>query len=101
MTLLQFFILTVILITTGQICLIARYLLWPRLRRITHCPWCWKDAGIARDFPAPWSSAICLYHNRQLRVQSSRRRLTRPPPAAATTKPAVEVVQPYGEEVLP
>ena len=98
--LLGLYILAVIVVTTAQGYLIVRYLLWPSIQRITHCPWCWKDAGIARDFPAPWSSTICRYHKRQIRIQSSQRRLTRPTPAAAPTKPAIEVVQPQAEEVL-
>ncbi len=93
MILLQLFIWAVILVSIGQLYLIARYLLWPRIRRITHCPWCWKDAGIDRDFPAPWSSTICPYHDRQIRAQArARRRLPSPLPAVPTTKP-VAVVQ--------
>lgn len=97
MTLLWLFIWAVILVSIGQLYLIAHYLLWPRIRRITHCPWCWKDAGIDRDFPAPWSSTICPYHDRQIRAQSRARRLTRHLPAAAPTKPAAAVLQ--AEEV--
>src|SRR5258708_40356325 len=66
-TLLQLFIGLVILVSLGQLYLIARYLLWPQIRRVTHCPWCWRDAGIQHDFPAPWSSTICPYHDRELR----------------------------------
>ena len=94
---LQLFIWLVILVSLGQLYLIARYLLWPRFRRVTHCPWCWKDAGIANDFPAPWSSTICPYHDRQIRAQSRARRLTRHLPSAAPTKPAAAVLQ--AEEV--
>jgi hypothetical protein len=94
MTLLQLFIWAVILVSIGQISLIGRYLLWPRIRRITHCPWCWRDAGIAHDFPAPWSSTICSYH----RVQERARRQARQRPSAAPTKPAAVVLQ--AEEVL-
>jgi hypothetical protein len=97
MTLLRLFIWAVILVSIGQLYLIAHYLLWPRIRRITHCPWCWKDAGIGSDFPAPWSSTICPYHDRQVREQSRVRRLTRQL-VAAPTKPAVAVRPP--EEVL-
>ncbi len=97
MTLLQPFILAVILVSIGQFYLIARYLLWPRVHRVTHCPWCWQDAGIQRDFPAPWSSTICHYHDRQLRAQSRARRLTRHLPVAPATKPAAVVLQ--AEEV--
>jgi hypothetical protein len=95
MTHLQLAILiwSVILVSFGQLFLIARYLLWPRLRRVTHCPWCWRDAGIESDFPAPWSSTICSYHRAQVRA----RRLTRRLPAASTTKPAAVVRQ--AEEV--
>ena len=87
-TLLQLFISAVILVSIGQLYLIARYLLWPRLRRVTHCPWCWQDAGIAHDFPAPWSSTICPYHDRQMRTRVRARRRTRYLPAASTTTPA-------------
>ena len=97
-TLLQLFVLTVMLVSIGQIYLIVRYLLWPRIQRLTHCPWCWKQAGIARDFPAPWTSTICSYHNREIRAQSSRRRLTSHVPAAPTKSAAV-VLQPQAEEV--
>jgi hypothetical protein len=89
MTLLQLFIWAVILVSIGQVYLLARYLLWPRIRRITHCPWCWKDAGIARDFPAPWSSTICSYH---LALEKARR-LARQRPSVAATKPTVVVLQ--------
>ena len=94
MILLQLFILTVILVSLGQVSLIARYLLWPRIHRVTHCPWCWKDAGIANDFPPPWSSTICPYHDRQIRAQARARRHL---PAAPATKPAAVVLQ--AEEV--
>ena len=100
MHLIGLYILAVILVTTGQLYLIVRYVLWPRIQCLTHCPWCWKQAGIEHEFPAPWSSTICSYHKQQIRAQSSKRRLTRPTPVAAPTKPAVEVVQPQGEEVL-
>ncbi len=92
MILLQLFIWLVILVSVGQLSLIARYLLWPRLCRVTHCPWCWKDAGIERDFPAPWSSTICTYHGRQLLAQTRARRLSRHVPAEAT-KPTAVVLQ--------
>ena len=100
MHLIGWYILAVILVTTAQFYLIARYVLWPRLQRITHCPWCWRDARIENEFPAPWTSTICSYHKQQIRAQSSRRRLTRPTPAAAPTKPAIEVPQPQAEEAL-
>lgn len=96
MILLQLFIWSVILVSGGQLYLIARYLLWPRIRRVTHCPWCWRDAGIQHDFPAPWSSTICPYHDRELREQSRARRLTRqlvavPAKAAVAVRPPEEV----------
>jgi hypothetical protein len=97
-TLLQLFVLTVMLLSAAQVYLVVRFLVWPRIQRLAHCPWCWAEAGIARDFPPPWSSTICSFHNRQIRAQSSRRH-TRPAPAA-TTKPAIEVPQPQAEEVL-
>ena len=102
MTVLRLFILAVILVTSSQMYLITRYVLWPRLQRITHCPWCWQQAGIEGEFPAPWSSTICPYHRKSMlaRRQSSKRRLTRPMPAASPTKPAVEMPQPQVEEVL-
>ena len=97
-TLLQLFIWSVVLVSIGQLYLIARYLLGPRVHRITHCPWCWQDAGIQRDFPAPWSSTICHYHDRQIRAQSrARRHPARQLPAATPTKPAAVVLQ--AEEV--
>jgi hypothetical protein len=98
MTLPRLFILAMILVSVGQAYLLARCLLWPRIRRVTHCPWCWRDAGIQRDFPAPWSSTICHYHDRQIRAQSRvRRHLARQLPAATPTKPAAVVLQ--AEEV--
>lgn len=98
MILLQLFIWLVILVSLGQVYLIARYLFWPRIYRVTRCPWCWRDAGIQRDFPAPWSSTICHYHDRQIRAQSSvRRHLARQLPDATPTKPAAVVLQ--AEEV--
>lgn len=100
LTLLRLFVLAVILVTSGQMYLIIRYVLWPRIQRVTHCSWCWQDAGIMHEYPAPWSSTICHYHDHQMRAQSRRRRHTRPAPAAATTKLAVEGVQPQAEEVL-
>ena len=99
MTLLRLFVLTVMLVSIGQIYLIVRYLLWPRIQRITHCPWCWRDAGIARDFPAPWSSTVCQYHNRLIRAQARTSRLTRQASSAPITKPAAVVLQPQAEEV--
>ncbi len=96
-TLLQLFIGLVILVSIGQIYLIGRYLLWPRICRVTHCPWCWQDAGLERDFPAPWSSTICTYHSRQLLTQSRTRCLTRHLPATPATQPTVVVRQ--AEEV--
>jgi hypothetical protein len=97
MILLQLFIWVVILVSVGPLYLIARYLLWPRICRVTHCPWCWRDAGIEHDFPAPWTSTICTYHDRQLRAQARAGRLTRHLPAAPVTKPAAVVLQ--AEEV--
>ena len=49
-TLLQLFIGLVILVSIGQLYLIARYLLWPRIYRVTRCPWCWRDAASPRRF---------------------------------------------------
>ncbi len=92
-TLLQLFIFAVILVSIGQLYLIARSILWPRIRRVTHCPWCWRDAGIAHDFPTPWSSTMCSYH----RARERARRQTRHSPAASTTKPAATMLQ--AEEV--
>ena len=97
MTLLQLFIGAVVLVSLGQVYLLARYLLWPRVHRITHCPWCWQDAGIGSEYPRPWSSTICPYHDRRVREQSRARRLTRHLPAAAATKPAAVLLQ--AEEV--
>ncbi len=88
MILFQLFIWLTILVSAGQLYLIGRYLLWPCIHRVTHCPWCWKDAGIASDFPPPWSSTICVYHDCQLREQSRIRRLTKQR-VAAPTRPAV------------
>src|SRR5712692_5517989 len=86
MTHLQLFIWAVVLVSTGQVYLIARYLLWPRIYRITHCCWCWQDAGIMHEYPAPWSSTICQHHDRQLRAGSTARRQARERAAAATRK---------------
>ena len=93
---LQLLLWIVVFVSAGQLSLIARYLLWPRLSRITHCPWCWKDAGIADRFPEPWTSTICPYHDRLMRAQSAARRLARGQ-AVALTKPALPVLQ--AEEV--
>jgi hypothetical protein len=83
MTLLRLFILAMILVSIGQAYLLARYLLWPRIRRVTHCP---------------WSSTICHYHARQFRAQSRvRRHLARRLPAVTPTKPAAVLLQ--AEEV--
>ena len=73
-TQLAIFTLSAILVGLGQLWLLTRYLLLPRLHQVTHCPWCWQDAGIAQDFPAPWSSTICPYHDRQIRAQARARR---------------------------
>ena len=97
MTLLQLFIWSVVLVSLGQIYLIARYLLWPRIQHITHCPWCWQDAGIGSEYPRPWSSTICPYHDRRVREQSRAHRLTRHLPATPATQPTVVVLQ--AEEV--
>ncbi len=96
-TQLAIFIWSVILVSFGQICLLARCLLLPRLRQVTHCPWCWRDAGIAQDFPAPWSSTICPYHNRQIRAQVRARRQSLR--LSASTGPRLADVGPV-EEVL-
>ncbi len=93
MTILQLYIWSVILFCIGQLYLITRYLLWPRIQRIMHCPWCWKQAGIANEFPPPWSSTICSYHDRQMREQLRAHRLARHLPAAPATKPPVVVLQ--------
>ncbi len=85
MTLPQLFIWAVILVTLGQLYLIARYLLWPRIQRITHCPWCWQDAGIGSEYPRPWSSTICPYHDQRVREQSRAHRLTKQRRAAPAT----------------
>lgn len=91
-TLLQLFIFAVLFVSLGQLSLIARSLLWPRIWRIIHCPWCWKDAGIADNFPPPWTSTVCLYHDRQIRAQSAARRLARQR-ATAADRPAISVLQ--------
>ena len=96
-TLLAIFTWLVILVGFGQLYLLARCLLLPRLHQITHCPWCWWDARIAQDFPAPWSSTICPYHNRQIRAQARARR--RNPHLSASTRPRLADVEPV-EEVL-
>jgi hypothetical protein len=95
-TLLHLFILAVILVSIGQLFVMVRYLVWPRLHRITHCPWCWRDAGIMNGFPAPWSSTMCSYHAQQIRFQSRTRSLTRQRSANVHTKPAAML---YAEEV--
>lgn len=97
MTIIQLFIWSVVLVSLGQVYLIARYLLWPRIRRVTHCPWCWQDAGIGSEFPRPWSSTICSYHNRQIRAQARARHLSRHLPAASTTQSTAPQLQ--AEEV--
>jgi hypothetical protein len=74
-----------------------RSLLWPRLQRITHCPWCWQDAGITRDFPAPWSSTICTYHDRRVRAQARARRRSLQLLTTPTVKTTAAVL---AEEVL-
>jgi len=97
MTILQLYIWSVILLSIGQLYLITRYLLWPRIQRIMHCPWCWQQAGIANEFPPPWSSTICPYHDRMMREQLKAHRLARHLPAVPATKPTVVVQQ--AEEV--
>lgn len=99
---LRLFVLTVMLVSAAQIYLIVRYLLWPRIQRIIHCPWCWRDAGIESDFPAPWSSTICSFHHQMMRArkQAKHSRPTRHVSAAAVTKSAMEARQPQAEEVL-
>ena len=87
----------VILVGFGQLCLLTLCLLLPHLRQITHCPWCWRDAGIAQDFPAPWSSTICPYHNRQIRAQARTRRQSLR--LSASTGPRLAEVESV-EEVL-
>src|SRR5258708_34475771 len=52
-TLLQLFIGLVILVSIGQIYLIGRYLLSPRICRVTHCPWCWQDPGLPPECTPP------------------------------------------------
>lgn len=89
MTHLQLFIWSVVLVSIGQLYLIARYLLWPRIHGITHCPWCWKEVGIENEYPAPWSSTICHYHDHQMRAQFAVRRLAKEQAVAATRSAAV------------
>ena len=91
--LLPLFILAVILVSIGQLFVMACYLVWPRLRRIIHCPWCWRDAGITNEYPAPWSSTMCPYHARQIRVQSRRYHRVRQPSATSKTRPAAALLQ--------
>ncbi len=88
---LQLFLWIVVFVSAAQLYLIARYLLWPRIYQLTHCPWCWKDAGIADMFPEPWSSTICPYHDRQMRAKSAARREAREH-AVAATRPAIAAV---------
>lgn len=76
-TLLQIFIGWVILTNLGQLYLMARYILWPRLRRILCCPWCWQDCGMMAHFPLRWSSSICGYHEEVIRAQQAHRRSLR------------------------
>ena len=97
MPLLRLLIGAVMLVSLGQLYLIGRYLLWPRVHRVTHCPWCWRDAGIGSEYPRPWSSTICPYHDRRVREQSRAHRLTRHLPATPVTQPTVVVLQ--AEEV--
>ncbi|MHB8596727.1 MAG: hypothetical protein ACYDER_07950 [Ktedonobacteraceae bacterium] len=66
---------------------------------ITHCPWCWRDAEIMCDFPAPWSSTICAYHRRQVCAQAKTRRLARHLSTAAATHPVAVGLQAHIEEV--
>lgn len=86
--LLHLFILAVLLVSIGQLFVLVRSLLWPRLHRITHCPWCWRDAGIASEFPAPWSSTMCPYHAHQIRLQSRRHHLAREKSAPISSRSA-------------
>lgn len=91
LTLLRLFVWAVVLASSGQLYLIARYILWPQVHRILHCPWCWRDAGIEQDFPAPWSSALCTYHRRQQRAYLAARRVARQQRSVAPTRPAVAI----------
>ena len=95
MTILRLFIWAVILVSIGQCYLIVRYMLWPRIQRITHCAWCWQQAGLAAEFPPSWSSTICHYHSRKMVKQSRARRLARqyvttPTRIAVTERPTEE-----------
>ncbi len=99
---LAIFIWCAIGVSIGQLSHMVRYILWPRFSRITHCPWCWQDAGIMRDFPAPWSSTICAYHHHLVCAQAKAHRLTRQmstASTASTTKPAAVIRQTQAEEV--
>lgn len=91
--LLHLFILTVILVSIGQLFVMVRYLVWPPLRRITHCPWCWRDAGITGEFPAPWSSTMCPYHAHQIRLQSRRHRVIGKGSSSLSTASAAVLLQ--------
>jgi len=85
--LLALFIWAVVGVSCLQAAWFAWYLLRPRVRRITHCPWCWKQAGIEDEFPAPWTSMLCTYHLREQRARLSARRQVREHRAATTTRP--------------
>jgi hypothetical protein len=84
------FVWAVIVVSSAQGLWFAWYLLWPRITRIMHCPWCWKQAGIEQEFPAPWTSMLCAYHQRQQRAALAACRLARQR-ATAPTRPAAVV----------
>lgn len=94
---LAIFIWSVIPVSFGLLCLLTRCFLLPRLHQVTHCPWCWRDAGIVQNFPAPWSSTICPYHDQQVRAQARARRQRLH--LSASTGPRLADVGPV-EEVL-
>jgi hypothetical protein len=81
------------LLVAAHIVVLARCVLWPRLRRILHCAWCWQDCGIGGEYPPPWSSTMCPYHRRLMQEQLAARRHARRPRDAAEPMQEREAVQ--------
>ncbi len=79
----------------GMACMVVliRYVLWPRLRRILHCAWCWQDCGIGGEYPPPWSSTMCFYHRHCQRELLAANRQARQVRDAAKPVQEREVVQ--------
>lgn len=52
-------------------------MIWSSIRKYLYCPWCWERFGIGRWYPRPWSSTVCIYHEKRLRAHIAARRARR------------------------